>query len=386
MHLRGAEATDGSSWPLSLPNTLIQTQTGILDGDVAGYAQWAQRRVGEVTENLRIKGLRPNRGRFDLTKAFQSLQVGRVQNVGPELTAAVQAKFPNAVGVVSFPGMSDLPVVIVLHPNQTWFDAGVDAGATIDPLAYADFKLLKSEMLSVGGQKTLALELTPVAVGSESRAARQTALTTAPPPPKAYQYDILGVRLGTNVDDALKTLTAAFPEFETASADVENREDPAFPRFIQLDIGKAGIVHERFFLAYDPRDRSLFFLKRAYGPAQKYTEDRQFNAQLSELVTGKYGREDHSVSGIVRAWMSDPVHKARIARSPGCYGYVGTYFDAGYFQSNFLTDRCGETLLVQQAAGRAAYLLYDSTKVLDMRQQGTRPPPAPVVGGTTSRL
>lgn len=390
----GPGSADASSWPNALPNSLLQYDANFVEDDLAKFTAWTRTRVGDIKDIVRLRGLPLQNGTVDLSRAFSALKAGRINPLPAEAGARIAGATKDALGVAPMPGSASLNVRIVMAQSAGWY--GVNLRNRFenmpDARAFADFRLKRSELLDEAGQRVLLLELLPVALGVDvdGRSVGVQNLEEQAQDGGGYQYDILGVKLGMNVDEAVVKLKAAFSDYESASVEIENNANPVMPKFVQLDIGREGVVMERFLMSYHPSNRKVWVIKRSAGlPGQKMSNDPIQAGKLENAIRTKYGVE-HLKNSSVKVWASSPVHRSRLKQAQGCYGMLGMYYLADNFSHDFIRDRCGEILAIQQNGDQAGYLLYDSTPIFQALQgaaaEAARAKSSAPLDGTRGRL
>lgn len=379
---QGSSSMDGSNWPLSLPNSLVQADTAPTGKDVALYRDWMRERSAEIGKTLRLRGFQVHGPSVDLSASFRGWDIGKMQPLSPTAKSAIERLHPEAIGIAQIPGHADMLVAVAMSPNENW----VGVANTFGPNAklFADFELLSATMLPVQGKPLLVLLLNPTSLGVEGGNVDQSRKLQSASIPADYQFDVLGVKLGMDASEAAQKIMNAFPDYETASAELDMKGDMVMPRFIQVDVGQNGLLVERFMIGFLDGSRSVVFLKRTYGSGMPRNEAA--DPELGRLIRAKYG-SPALVQSIVSVWASNPVSKARIGRAKGCWVSTGFYYDEKTFNHNFITDRCGEVLAVSQVEGRASYILYDSTAIANARAATGRQERAPAApSGTSGRL
>ncbi|MGU3539793.1 hypothetical protein [Methylobacterium sp. A54F] len=387
-----------TTWPRLLSSTLLQTDTAPNGEDIEQYRKMFIERSGMLPNRIRISNIQSWRQNnqsisVDLTKAFDGWASLSPVNTNSYALELARNRRPNALGQILLPAGKDFTVIALMEPSPHWFDlhltaTGMPKLGSDDGRLTAEFDIVTPEILDAkSGEKILLFGLLPKAVSVEAGTSPNVTFGAAesvktflthnlatPARPNGYKYDIQGVKLGMDVDEAAKMLVSSLPGLEWASADLTNRDpvagvDSAMPKFLQIDFGKVDDIYERYLLAYNPQDRKIIFLKRAtnVGMNMDGKNSASMDRDVRRSALEKYGTQDFLASQIVMIWAPDPVHRARLSKAPGCYGIVGRLYDADYFRSDFLTDQCGEVLSIQAAGGRAGYLLYDSTKILNIR-------------------
>ncbi|MGV7034813.1 hypothetical protein [Methylobacterium symbioticum] len=394
-----------TSWPRILSSSLIQTDTSPKSADIQEYKKAFAERSRSLPDRLRISRIQSwqQNGRdisVDLMKVFNGWSSVLPAGANSNLLEVARARRPDSVGQVLLPAGQDVQAIAVMEPSPHWFGLRLTEGnmpklGGDNGRLAADFDIVKPEIIEgSAGKITLIFGLMPrkISIYSENPLAQTidadessveiiTHNLNIPARSAEYKYNIRGVKLGMNVDEATKILISSYSNLEWASGDLINRDpvagvDAVIPNFVQIDFGKGEEVYERYILAYDPQDRKVFFVKRATNVSMNMDgrNSLSMDDDVRRAAVRQYGEHDFRASQIIMIWAPDPVHKARLSKATGCYGIIGRLYDADYLRSEFITDRCGEILAVQAAGGRAGYMLYDSTKIINRRSNALSAP------------
>jgi len=224
---------------------------------------------------------------------------------------------------------------------------------------------------------------TPVAGGGNAGQGVQAPLPVPEKPRRASgAFDILGIRLGQDVEDALAIIKTEFGDYQVAHRDGD-LNDPGVPRFRQVDVAKNGTLEERFFLGFHPEDRKLVVVKRSVPPVSSKLGPEAYK----DLIQKKYGTADlmNNTNGV---WADDRTIKPRLRDNSKCYAVIGDTFEANTFRTDFVSQQCGEIFQTYFFSGLGyGYLIFDSNLIVERRIKNPVKPVAPEQpGGTRSRL
>lgn len=381
MLIEGPNTVDASNWLPALPSGPVQF-AGAHYGpsDIDGYRAWMKERVSDLGNVVRIRRIYAHNDRLSPAGAFNRWTLGSKAQLSEQTRNAIQQKYPATIGLAQVPSREDMNVVVAMNENEHWMAEKDGLGR--DGNVFVDFEVKSGDVMMAEGKPLLLLVMNPIAYGLETADGSKTNRLDASKPVTGYQYDILGVKLGMDIDEAKDKLLSAFGDFQTAAKVNNFAEDPVMPQWVQIDVRRDGSVHERFLMGSLAGSRKLAFLKRSHGPGMPSTD----GVKLSQLIDQKYGPAKKK-DQITWIRSPNPATMSRMEQAKGCYSGVG--FPYGYDNANyaFITERCGEVLAIQIVGGRAAYMLYDTTLITNARYEAARrPPPVDEVKGTASRL
>lgn len=378
---RGLGSPDTSNWPPGLPSGFVafpEQQVG--PSDLAGYREWMKSRSSELSDVVRIPGIRTTNGSIQIAKIFDQWRIGSVLAISDKTRAAIRQKYPNVIGLAQAPSWDDMGVVLAMSESEHWLSEKTGLGESAD--VFVDFKILTNEVILADGKPVLILLLDPVALGRNTSKGPLVQAMTASKATSEYQYDVLGVKLGMDVDEVKEKILSTFGDYQTGVKVNTNKDDPVFPEWIQIDVGRDNVLHERFLFASLAGSRKMAFLKRAFGPGMPSTD----GIEISKLINQKYGpakKLNHSSWGR----SPNPATMSRLEAAKGCYSGVGFPYDPDNTNYAFIKERCGEVLAIHISDGRASYMLYDTTAITNARYKAAQSPKAPdVVKGSAKRL
>lgn len=238
----------------------------------------------------------------------------------------------------------------------------------------------------VGNQEIEHERPTDTPVAEESNGGRSVQANLPPPevPRRASgTFDILGMRLGQDVEEALAIIKTEFGDYQVAHRDGD-LNDPGVPRFRQVDIAKDGVLEERIFLGFHPEDRKLVVVKRSAPPVPSNLGPESYE----DLIRKKYGNADHLMFSTSGVWAVDRAIKPKLRDNNRCYATIGNTFEHSSFRTDFVSQQCGEIFQTYFFAGRGyGYLLFDSNSIVERRiKNPVKAPPPEQPSGTRSKI
>jgi len=376
---------DGSTGPFLLPATLLNGNAKPTQADLVKYKALMQERAGQAGKVLRLQNVGPVSQTISLRTLFAGWSVGRARPLSEQTEAIFRQRVPNAMGFISIAAGDDMPVVVGMHPSVHWEGTRNTYGSA---RLSVDFEMLSAEIVKVGAIPCLLLVLNPIAIGPYAPNGKATLAALAATATNAgYKFDILGAKLGMNLDEAVSKIESMFPEYQSASAELSGKSADPLLRVVQIDIGKDASVIERFFVGTRHGSDNVVFIKRGAIPGSDASTPESTQG-MTRAIQQKYGVPTHrSNNKTTSVWVADPVFAGGIAQAH-CWQATGHVYDRDTISYAHVTQRCGEILTIDQHDAKAGYLLLDSTVIVDAREEAARrAPPAPVApSGTKSRL
>lgn len=416
-----------TNWPAVMSATMLNTNATPSDTELRNFRGWIEKAAASISDTVRIERIcrysgpptaqarrcnvtpassQPGKTTFRLRDLldFSAFDWGYAGGAGDWVTPARKAateSVPDSIATSSIPSGNDVPTIIVASGNPAWieFVAPFDL-ANIASLSL-DLAIKRVDVVAdASGRLFQLVELDPKMMNYRTRAGAEGKLpivsaAAVAAADESGQLDVLGVKLGMPMKDAIDILAKNINLGQLKRADENRPNDPVFMTaavFEHRPDGKPRVQKISLFYDRSRQEQPVVAIGRYFSlEDQNFRDAESARKSIVGSVSQKFGPPDQGSfkSNDLFYWAIGKVMKATLkaemAYDHRCsHSKFRNFFerpgDDSMFRSSHVAAGCGEVLSAYVYRDKMAFFLFNGDVADRMRRAAAAqatPTPAP---------